>query len=131
MTNIDANFVIINKTTFPTKVAITEQEQMRGLMNEPFPPPVMTFVYASSRLNKFWMSNTISPLDIVFCNNNKIINICQGIPLSTRLIGNNELSDLVIEFPAGTCKAYDLKVGDLIKTNFSQVSLQKISKLKY
>ena len=124
------DYVKISGIKIPTVLAITQDEQERGLMYQKWPPPVMTFVYASPRINKFWMKNTLCPLDIVFCHKNKIISICSGEPYSTRLIGENQFSDLVVEFPAGTCKAYEVKVGDQIELECSENSLMKIFMLK-
>ena len=98
----------------PTLLAITPQEQERGLMHKKWPPPIMSFIYKLPSINKFWMHNTPSPLDIVFCHNNIIVNICKGEPYSTALIGDDSFSDLVVEFPHGTCKDKNIKIGDSI-----------------
>jgi uncharacterized protein len=113
-----------------TLLAMTADEQERGLMYQKWPPPIMSFVYASPRINKFWMHKTPSPLDIVFCLNNKIISICSGEPYSTKIIGDDRLSDLVVEFPAGTCNAYNIKIGDPIELECSENSLMKLFMLK-
>lgn len=106
--------IFINGKKFPTKVAITEEEQQKGLMYVSWPPPVMVFPYQKSGQRKFWMKNTISPLDIVFCNDNKIIKIVKGEPLSTMMVGPEDPSDFVIELPAGTCQKYDFQPGQNI-----------------
>jgi uncharacterized membrane protein (UPF0127 family) len=103
--------VFINGKKFQTKVAITEEEQRLGLMYQAWPPPVMVFAYSNSGPRRFWMKNTTSPLDIVFCNDNKIIKIFKGEPLSTAMIGPNEPSNLVIELPYGTCQAHGFESG--------------------
>lgn len=120
------DFIKISDFVFPTELAISYQEQETGLMHKEAPTPVMSFVYAEPRVNKFWMRNTKSPLDIVFCFNGKIMSICQGQPFSLYVIGDDRPSDLVVEFPADTCKKYGIKVGDSIQTQFSQDSLMKI-----
>lgn len=104
-------YVYINSTVFPTLLAISGQDQQHGLMNIEWPPPVMSFVYSSPRVNKFWMKNTPSPLDIVFCCNGKVSQICIGEPFSTTTIGDDEGSDLVIEFPYGTVTASGIRLG--------------------
>ena len=60
------------------------------------------------------MKSTPSPLDIIFCKNGKIIKICKGEPNSTKLIGNNCFSDMVIELPYGTVKNCNIDIGDHI-----------------
>ena len=115
----------IGKNIFPTLFALTLAEQEKGLMGAEWPPPVMTFVYAGPRLNAFWMKNTISPLDIIFCLAGKIIAINRGLPHSTAIIGGHEPSDLVIELPAGTCEDIGIKVGDVVELNYSKKSQMK------
>lgn len=102
-------YVFIGNNVFSTLLAVSELEQAKGLMGQKFPPPVMTFVYNTPKVNKFWMKNTPSPLDIIFCHNNKISQICYGEPYSTAIIGDNKLSDLVIELPHGTVDKSNIK----------------------
>lgn len=115
--------VFIKNIEFPTLVALTWQEQERGLMWKSWPPPVMCFPYKEAVVRKFWMKNTISPLDIVFCRENKIIAICQGTPLSTDQIGPEMPSDLVVELPAGTVSAHGIQVGDDVGLKLSLASI--------
>jgi uncharacterized membrane protein (UPF0127 family) len=60
------------------------------------------------------MKNTSTPLDIIFCKGNYVVGIFRGEPLSTKLIGPNEASDLVVELPAGTAEQLGLQVGDYV-----------------
>lgn len=124
------DYVKIADHIFPTLLAIDLAEQERGLMGKPWPPPVMTFVYGRPCQNKFWMRNTPSPLDIVFCLNNKITSICSGIPYSLAVIGNDDLSDTVIELPAGTCIAYNITTGNSIDLQLADDSKMKMLMLK-
>lgn len=103
-------YIHINDNVFPTLFAISMDEQAQGLMYQEWPPPVMAFVYASPQVNRFWMKNTPSPLDIVFCHNGKVSEICYGEPHSTMIVGS-QLSDLVIELPHGTVDSVKIKVG--------------------
>ena len=112
----------INNEVYETLLALSEEEQQRGLMFQPSPTPVMTFVYTYPRVNKFWMRNTPAPLDILFCVNNKISQICYGEPFSEKAIGDNTFSDIIIELPYGTVNSSNIIVG-------SSVELFKPSKL--
>ena len=114
--------LIKDSIEFSTLLAITPQEQERGLMHKKWPPPIMSFVYKLPSINKFWMHNTPSPLDIVFCHKNIITNICKGEPYSTALIGDDSFSDLVIEFPYGTCENKKIKVGDSVLLKYDEDS---------
>ncbi len=106
--------IMIGKHELPTLLAITSEEQERGLMMVPSPVPVMTFVYSSRypSINKFWMKSTPSPLDIVFSLRGKITGIFKGEPYSTASIGNDVPSDLIVEMQHGTCKQLGISVGD-------------------
>lgn len=97
-----------------TLVAISEEEQVAGLMHVPPPAPVMTFVYAKPRVNMFWMKNTPAPLDIVFSLGGIITAIHEGEPYSTKMIGDYKPSDLVVELAQGSCQNLGIKVGDPI-----------------
>lgn len=107
--------IAVGENLFETLLAITAQEQERGLMGWKPPTPNMAFVYDRPGINKFWMANTPAPLDIVFCHAGKVIEICTGEPYSTRMIGPNQMSDLVLEFPYGTCLQAGIKLGHLVK----------------
>lgn len=95
-------------------VALSPEERARGLMEAPWPPPVMAFPYRSAGLHSFWMKNTPSPLDIVFCKAGKIVDIKSGTPYSLKPIVPAEPSDLVIEFPRGTIRSMNADIGDVI-----------------
>jgi len=98
-----------------TLVAETIEEQEKGLMHQPWPPPIMTFVYNSPRKLFFWMKDTPSPLDIIFCNSNIIKLITEGQPYSTSLIGDGGSYDMVIELPKNTVKNLNIKNGQEVK----------------
>jgi uncharacterized membrane protein (UPF0127 family) len=129
---MENGYIFIHNNIFPSLLAISAEEQGRGLMHQTWPPPVMSFIYSSPRINKFWMHNTPSPLDIVFCHAGKVSEICYGEPHSTRMIGDNLFSDLVIELPHGMVRANDIKIGHsagLIKPTSEE--LYKIIAEKY
>ena len=107
-------YIYIHNNIFPTLLAISSEEQQRGLMYVPPPAPVMTFVYSHPTINRFWMKNTQAPLDIIFCHNSKVSEICYGEPYSTSLIGTNDVSDLVVELPYGTAAISNIKVGQSV-----------------
>lgn len=122
---MEQGYVYIHDTVFPTLLAISAEEQSRGLMHQEWPPPVMAFVYASPQVNRFWMKNTPSPLDIVFCHNGKVAEICYGEPHTTTVVGSR-LSDLVIELPHGTVDSLGIKVGQGV--GLFQPTLEQLQK---
>jgi uncharacterized membrane protein (UPF0127 family) len=107
---MEQGYIYIHDSIFSTLLAISAEEQARGLMEQDWPPPIMSFIYAKPSINRFWMSNTPSPLDIVFCHNGEVTQICKGEPYSTKMIGDHMFSDLIIEFPSGTVKSSGIKL---------------------
>lgn len=109
--NMKEGYIFIGSNVLSTLFAVSEEEQSKGLMEQTWPPPVMSFIYKNSKVNKFWMHRTPSPLDIIFCNGGKITQIHYGEPFNTRVIGDNSFSDLVIELPHGTVDLLGIKIG--------------------
>ncbi len=120
--------LILNAITFNNvKFAITQKEQEYGLMGEAYPPPIMVFPFKIAKIRKFWMKNTLAPLDIIFCNARKVIHIARGIPLdSDNLIGPNKACDLVIETPAGFCYDNSISLGSFAKIKYDKRILTKL-----
>ncbi len=129
---MEQGYIYIHNCVMPTLLAISETEQQHGLMNQEWPPPVMSFVYTYPRVNKFWMHNTPSPLDIIFCHEGKVSQLHVGEPFSTAMIGDNKFSDLVIELPHGTVDKLGIRVGQSVGiVKPSSEELHKIIAEKY
>lgn len=120
------NYITIKNKKFPATFAITPDEQEIGLMWKKWPPPIMCFLFDNYDIRKFWMKNTISPLDIVFCKDNKIIDICYGEPLSEKHVGPDLECNLVIELPFGYAKKLKLSNGDEVKIHHTLKSIAQI-----
>ncbi len=125
-------FIYIDNNIYDTLLAVSCEEQQRGLMEHNWPPPIMSFIYPYPQNNKFWMHMTPSPLDIVFSKNGNITQICHGKPFDTSIIGDDSLSDLVVEFPYGTVISSKINIGNkigLIKPTMAE--LQTLITKKY
>ena len=109
-----SGYFFINENILPCLFAISQEEQTRGLMNVEAPVPNMLFINKIAKINKFWMKDTPSELDIIFCKNGKIVEICRGEPNSTKIVGPDSLTDLVIELPYGTAKSLNISPGDSV-----------------
>ncbi|MDD3293001.1 MAG: DUF192 domain-containing protein, partial [Candidatus Pacebacteria bacterium] len=67
----------------------------------------------------FWMKDMQFPIDILWVNGNKIVNISENVPIYT----NEEITrmnsvypiDKVIELKAGTVSKYGIKINDEVK----------------
>lgn len=123
---MEKGLVLIENNKLPVLLAISDLEQSRGLMRVQPPVPNMAFVYDGPKVSKFWMANTPAPLDIVFCHKGVVTQICKGDPYSTKLIGDDVLSDLVLEFPLGTVASLNIKLGSRV-TLFSPTKEELIN----
>ncbi len=106
--------IIGSNAPLDTLVAITQKEQAKGLMHKAWPPPIMTFAFDKSSIHKFWMRQTPSPLDLIFCQAGKVIAIYQGEPLSIKHIGPNIPTNLVVEMPQGMAKELNISANDSV-----------------
>lgn len=111
---MESGYIYIENNIFSSLFAISQTEQEQGLMRQSWPPPVMSFLYNKPNITKFWMHQTPSPLDIVFTCYGKITQIHKGEPFSTKIIGEDQCSDLIIEFPYGTAINNDFKLGSKV-----------------
>lgn len=117
--------IIFGNNSLTTLVALTDEEQRRGLMHQSWPPPVMCFPYRNQAIRKFWMKDTISPLDIVFCNAGYVVSVIKGIPLSLNHVGPDFPVDLVVELPAGTAKRLEIMAGTKVKLVYGLSTLAR------
>lgn len=124
---MENGILVIGEKSFDVLLAISEIEQSRGLMRVQPPVPNMVFIYDEPKVSKFWMANTPSPLDIIFCRAGKITQICKGEPYSTKLIGDDIISDLVIELPFGTASSMGLQLGH--KVSLLKPALDDLKKI--
>lgn len=100
------------------KLAETTLEKIKGLMfrkhlgeNEG-----MLFVFERPKETNFYMRNTFIPLDIIFIDqNNRIISIGEGVPLTETLIPSKGKCSYVLEVNKGFSKKYNVNIGDYIK----------------
>jgi uncharacterized membrane protein (UPF0127 family) len=107
--------ILIKDFVKPCLVARTHEEQVTGLMGIDCPTPIMCFKYNRPQCNIFWMKNTKCALDIVFCREGKVIAIKKGEPQSLSVIDCGMDSDLVVEFPYGTCGELGISEGSKVK----------------
>lgn len=119
------DWVIWEGGCLPTLVALTLEEHQKGLMFQQWPPPVMSFPYKSAGVRKFWMKNTPSPLDIIFCRGGKVIEVVAGEPHNTTLVGPEQPVDLVVELPRGLAEQNGIRTGSNLELRYSLGSLAR------
>jgi hypothetical protein len=73
--------VRINDIVIPVELALTPEQQARGLMFRENLTGGMLFAYDDEKVRNFWMKNTLIPLDIVFIDKeNTIVTIHHATP---------------------------------------------------
>ncbi len=111
------------KTCFAVEIADTAYKQKMGLMNRKSleKDKGMLFIFAAEDKYKFWMKNTLIPLDIIWIDkNNKIIFIQKNAqPCKTEQcesFGPDENAKYVLEINGGLAENIGLEIGDELET---------------
>ncbi len=114
----------IAQQTIKLEVAQTPQQQAIGLMfRESLPSDRgMLFPFESGRIARFWMKNVSIPLDMVFLNGDRVVDIAVDVPPCEidpcPVYGPDLLVDGVLELPGGRTQELGLKPGDAIAIQF-------------
>jgi len=121
---ITAEASVPNNTKIQLEVAQTPEQQEMGLMYRQSLPDNqgMLFKFPTAQPIRFWMKNTLIPLDMVFMQNGVVKYIKTSAPPCTSdpcpTYGSNTLIDMVIELRSGRATELGLKPGDSIKIKF-------------
>lgn len=115
--------VTIDNHTFSVEVATTSAQQQEGLSGRASLPKDqgMLFVFKTAARYPFWMKDMKFPLDMIFINNNKIVDIIQNIPAPKNGETNlpiytpSEPDNQTLEINAGLSKSYGFKKDDAVK----------------
>ena len=116
--------VIIAGRTIELEVARTQQQQAMGLMFRTVLADNrgMLFQFKPPQPTKFWMKNTLIPLDMVFLQNGKVAAIAASVPPCTQepcpTYGPDTAIDQVVELRGGRVAELGLKVGETLKIKF-------------
>jgi uncharacterized protein len=100
------------------ELALNPRDQERGLMGRKKLPKNtgMFFVFDEDRIPRFWMKNTLMPLDIVFVDRDgRIVWIHERAkPKDETFVSPPFPARAALEIRAGAAKAYRLNIGDLV-----------------
>ena len=103
---------------FTVEVAITDEEQERGLMyrRELAEGSGMLFNFKEERPISMWMKNTYVPLDMLFIRSDgTIAKIAENTkPRSLEIINSGAPVRAVVEVNAGTARKLGIKPGDKV-----------------
>lgn len=116
-----------NNVKIILEIANTEATREYGLMNRKFMPENhgMIFIFQKPEILRFWMKNTLIPLDMIFLNHHRVVAIIADVPPCTAntnpcpSYGPDIFADEVIELNAGMAKQLNLIVrNDILIHNF-------------
>jgi uncharacterized membrane protein (UPF0127 family) len=104
---------------FRVEVADTPASRAQGLMFVEQMPRMsgMLFVYERPQPARFWMENTLIPLDIIFADASGVVRHIHkdAIPLDRTPIVGGDGIQFVLELNAGMSAALGLGVGDVMR----------------
>ncbi len=104
---------------FAVEIAASPAEQARGLMfrTRMGPDEGMIFPLNPPRLARFWMRNTVIPLDIIFIGpDRRVLNIAAGaIPYDETPLPSLGQAAAVLELIGGRAAQLGIKPGDLVQ----------------
>jgi uncharacterized membrane protein (UPF0127 family) len=109
--------VTLGEHTVRAEVAVTPDEQARGLMyrREMGKNDGMLFVYEQPRVLRFWMKNTFLPLDIAFIDSaGRIVHIAQMQPLNETSHSSVKPARFALEVHQGWMEEHGVQVGDSV-----------------
>lgn len=120
--------VTIRDIEFVLDVADTPREWQEGLSGRTTLAENggMAFVFDEPGIYRFWTKDILVSLDLVWIENNRIIDLDSRIPVPAPGTKDADLpvytaqskSSLVLEIPAGTIEKQGILVGDLVQVEF-------------
>jgi hypothetical protein len=111
----------INGHVFSLFLAQTSQEQEIGLakFNKIDKNQGMLFIFQKADYYRFWMKNMRFPIDIIFINKDKVVDIFPKVPVSKNgilpIYTTSARADKVLEINSGLSDEYKIKKGSEIK----------------
>jgi uncharacterized membrane protein (UPF0127 family) len=104
---------------FVIELAVTPAQQEQGLMyrREMAPDAGMLFPFREPEIARFWMHNTLIPLDMVFiAADGHIAGIHErAVPMNDEPISSDQPVLAVLELNGGTAARLGIKPGDLVR----------------
>jgi uncharacterized membrane protein (UPF0127 family) len=118
---VRAEVVCPDARTHPTvsaELAITDAEREKGLQHRTHlnADEGMLFVLDVPETRKFWMKNTLLPLDLVFIDQDGVIvAIRHGEPMSEVPVGPDQPVKYVLEVASGWALVHGVRVGQRVQ----------------
>lgn len=119
--------VTINSHDIKLMIARTDKEQHQGLSDRDSLPQDtgMLFIFPTADYHLFWMRHMKFPLDIIYINGNKIVDVMENVKNPSYSVENPPIlrpkapNDNVLEVNAGVVKKDGIKVGDTVTFKLS------------
>jgi len=114
------NLLKVGQCEFEVEVARTPEQKRQGLSGRPSLGKfnAMLFVYDQPAKHLFWMKDMQFPLDFVWIQQGRVVDLSQNIPPpkdnngQIARVSPAEPADWVLEINAGMIKECQIKVGD-------------------
>jgi len=117
------SLVIINGISISVDLAQTQAQREQGLSGREQlnAGEGMLFLFNEPDYLRFWMKDMNFPIDIIFINDKKIVDIVHNLPVPTKMdmpaaYTSKEKADRVLEIPAGTAESLNWQIGDVVAT---------------
>jgi uncharacterized protein len=116
-------WVIFGSDTVRAEVAATARERERGLMGRTELPDGtgMLFVFEAQETRRFWMRNTVIPLDIGFLDQRQVlVDVQQMEPLDEEFTESRAPAMFALEVPQGWFEAKGIEPGTQARVIFGR-----------
>ena len=107
------------RVTVRVEVAVTDEEQTRGLSGRPGlrPGTGMLFAYPAPAFRSMWMLGMRFPLDFLWIREGRIVDVFEDVPpplsgQAPRTVASQEPAQYILEVPAGFIRTHRLRRGD-------------------
>lgn len=114
-------YVIINSVKISVEVAANDATREKGLSGRTSlaQDNGMLFVFDKPAIQTFWMPDMNFPIDIIWINNNKVVDISPNVsnefdPQNPEFYEPNEPAQYVLEVNAGFSEKNNIKTGDTV-----------------
>jgi len=118
-----AAYILINNRKIPVELALTESQRQKGLSSRDHldADTGMLFIFPDSNIHSFWMKDTLIPLDVIWINDGKIVEMTtldmqteENIPQYTP----QNKAQYVLELNAGAINENNFQVGDKVEIKY-------------
>lgn len=123
--NLDFRKIYIKNQQIDIEMADTEDKRTKGLSGRASltKDQGMLFIFPVKRQYSFWMKGMKFPLDFIWINGKRIVDVTENVPFPSADKTDGQLPmyssrfpvDKVLEVNAGTIKKQGIKIGDSIR----------------